>query len=156
MPGFSSVVVLGNLTCDPELLYTSQGAALCQFALAVNRKYTRKDGLKVEEVSFIDVTAWNRVAEASAEYLQKGRLALVSGRLVQDRWEDGETGQRRSKLKVVAESVQFVGGGSKDDANSQDAPAPEPAPAPEEEPAAEPPVLPPGVQRASEKFRRPA
>ena len=156
MPAFSTVVVLGNLTRDPELLYTPDGMAVCQFSLAVNRKYTRKTGEKVEEVSFIDVTAWNRMAEVSAEYLQKGRLALVAGRLVQDRWEDGETGQKRSKLKVVAESVQFVGGGSKDDANSQDAPAPEPAPAPEEEPAALPPPLPPGVKRASEKFRRPA
>ncbi len=158
MPGFSGVVVLGNLTRDPELLYTPQGAAVCQFSLAVSRKYTRKDGEKAEEVSFIDVTAWSRLAEVSAEYLKKGRLALVSGRLVQDRWEDGETRQKRSKLKVVAESVQFVGGGSKDDAPSEEAPAdvpaPEPAPASEEAPVALPPSLPPEVRRASEKRRR--
>ena len=150
MPGFCSVVVLGNLTRDPELLFTPQGAPVCQFSLAVSRKYTRKDGEKVEEVSFIDVTAWNRLAEVSAEYLKKGRLALVSGRLVQDRWEDGETGHKRSKLKVVAESVQFVGGGSKDDAPSEAAPEP----APEEAPAAEPAPLPSGVRRGSDKRRR--
>jgi single-strand DNA-binding protein len=137
MPSFCSVVLMGHLTRDPELLYTPQGAAVCDFALAVNRRFTRKDGEKVDEVAFIDVTAWNRVAEVSAEYLKKGRAVLVLGRLVQDRWEDPESGQKRSKLKVVAESVQFVGGGSKDDA-----PPSQEVPAPEEEPAAEPPPPP--------------
>jgi single-strand DNA-binding protein len=144
MPSFCSVVLLGHLARDPELRYTPQGAAVCELTLAVNRKFTRKGGEEVEEVSFIDVTVWNRTAEVSAEYLKKGRAALVSGRLVQDRWEDGETGQKRSKLKVVADSVQFLGGGSRDDASPEETtpatPAPDPVPASPEEPAALPPA----------------
>jgi single-strand DNA-binding protein len=87
---------------------------VCDFSLAVNRRYSRKDGEKVDEVAFVEITVWNRLAELAAEYLKKGRAVLASGRLVQDRWEDQATGQKRSKLRVVAESLQFLGGGSKD------------------------------------------
>src|SRR5262245_35141268 len=150
MPSFSSVVVLGHLTRDPELRYTPSGVAVCDFCLAVNRKYSRKEsGDKVEEVAFVDVTVWNRVAEISAEYLKKGRAALVAGHLAQDRWDDQTTGQKRTKLRVVGHTVQFIGGGSQDDAPSEDAVAsdeapaePAPAPVPPKGPAAKPPAKP--------------
>ena len=149
MPSVNSVVILGHLTRDPELRYTPQGAAVCEFTLALNRRYSKKDGEKVEEVAFVDVTVWNRLAEISAEYLKKGRAALVCGHLIQDRWEDKDTGQKRSKLRVVGQTVQFIGGGSKDDAPAEDAPAidespvePAPAPVPPKGPAAKPPARP--------------
>lgn len=137
MASFNSVVLLGHLTRDPELRYTPQGKAVCDFSLAVNRRFTKQDGEKVEEVAFVDVTAWNRTAEVAAEFLLKGRPVLVAGHLAQDRWQDEATGQKRSKLRVVAESLQLLGGGSKDDAApsveapAEEAPAPEaPAPVP--------------------------
>lgn len=149
MPSMNSVVLLGHLTRDPELRYTPQGAAVCEFTLALNRRYSKKDGEKVEEVAFVDVTVWNRLAEISAEYLKKGRAALVCGHLTQDRWEDKDTGQKRSKLRVVGQTVQFIGGGSKDDAPAEDttvideAPAePAPAPVPPKGQAAKPPARP--------------
>jgi single-strand DNA-binding protein len=114
MPSFNSVTLLGNLTRDPEVRYTPQGKAVCDFALAVNRRFTRQDGQKVREVAFVDLTAWGRLAELSGEYLKKGRSVLVSGHLVQDRWEDPASGQKRSRLRVVADTLQFLGG-SKDD-----------------------------------------
>ena len=150
MPSYSSVVLLGHLVRDPELRYTPSGVAVCDFTLAVNRKFTRKDsGEKVEEVAFIDVTVWNRVAEISAEYLKKGRAVLVAGHLQQDHWQDKETGQKRSKLRVVGHTVQFIGGGSQDDAPSDDLPVadeapaePAPAPVPPKGSAAKPPAKP--------------
>src|SRR5579872_4708000 len=116
MASFNQVVLMGHLTRDPELRYTPQGVAVCDFALAVNRKFTKKDGEKVEEVAFVDVTCWNRLAEIAAEFLLKGRALLISGHLVQDRWEEEGTGKKRSKLRVIADTLQFLGGGSKDDA----------------------------------------
>src|SRR5579864_1180790 len=116
MPSFNHVVLLGNLTRDPELRYTPQGVAVSDLALAVNRKFTKKDGEQVEEVAFVDVTAWARLAEICAEFLKKGSPMLVGGRLAQDRWEDESSGQKRSRLRVVAETIQFLGSGSKDDA----------------------------------------
>jgi single-strand DNA-binding protein len=130
MPNANLVVLMGHLTADPELRYTPQGAAVCDFTIASNRRYTKEDGEKQEEVVFVDVTAWRRQAETCAEYLKKGSCAHVEGRLVQESWEDKETGKKRSKLKIVANSVQFVGGGSKDDE-----PAPEAEPPKQEAPA---------------------
>lgn len=115
MSSFSSAVLVGNLTADPELRYLSTGPAVASFSLGLNRKFTRKDGEKGEEVSFVDVTCWDRLAEVAAQFLKKGRKVLVSGYLKQDRWEDKETGQKRSKLCVVASQIQFLGGGSRDD-----------------------------------------
>ena len=145
MPGFSHVALLGHLTRDPELRYTPQGAAVCDLSVAVNHKFTKKDGEKAESVAFVDVTVWNRQAETSAEFLKKGRLVLVSGRLSQDRWEDPKTGQKRSKLQVVAASVQFLGGGSKDDESSNEAVPEESAEEPEAPvaPKISPPAKPP-------------
>ena len=133
MPSFNSVVLMGHLARDPELRYTPQGSAVCDFAIGMNRRFKRKDSDElVDEVTFVEITAWNRTAETCAEYLKKGRLVLVCGFLKQDRWEDTESGAKRSKVKVVAQEVQFIGKGSQDDAS---APAPEeetpqPAPAP--------------------------
>jgi single-strand DNA-binding protein len=141
MVSFNSTVLAGHLARDPELRYTPQGKAVSDFTIAVNRRFTRSSGEKVEEVAFVDVTVWDRMAENCAEYLKKGRAVLVQGRLVQDRWQDESTGQKRSKIKVVAERVQFLGSGSSDDA----APAPEaaaeeaPEQAPEQAPAPVPP-----------------
>jgi single-strand DNA-binding protein len=130
MANANLVVLMGHLTADPELRYTPQGAAVCDFTIASNRRWTKEDGEKQEDVVFMDVTAWKRLAETCAEYLKKGKCAYVEGRLVQEHWEDKETGKKRSKHKIVANSVQFVGAGSKDDE-----PAPEAEPPKGETPA---------------------
>lgn len=133
MASFNHVVLLGRLTRDPELRYTAQGSAVAELGLAVNRRYNRKDGEQVDEVVFVDVTLWSRLAEVSAEFLKKGREVLVSGHLAQDRWQDEATGQKRSKLRVVGDVLQFLGGGgSKDDAATPAEPEPAAAPEPAE------------------------
>jgi single-strand DNA-binding protein len=105
----NKVILIGNLTRDPELRYTPQGKAVCEFAIAVNSSYTNKQsGQKVEEVSFIDIVAWGKTGEVVAEYLKKGRPVYVEGRLKQDRWESPE-GKKMSKIRVTAENIQFLG-----------------------------------------------
>src|SRR6516162_1970483 len=109
MASFNKVILLGNLTRDPELRYTPQGAAVCEFALALNYVYTNKQtGQKVEEVSYIDLVAWGKTGETIAEYMKKGRQILVEGRLKQDRWES-QDGKKMSKVRVTVESFTFVG-----------------------------------------------
>ena len=111
MATVNKVMLLGNLTRDPELRYTPQGAAVCEFSLALNRSYTNKQsGQRVDEVTYIDCVAWGRTAEVSAEYLKKGRPVFVEGRLTQDRWES-QDGKKMSKVRVTAEQVTFLGGG---------------------------------------------
>jgi len=137
MASVNKVMLLGNLTRDPELRYTPQGAAVCEFALALNRVYTNKQsGQRVEEVHFVDIVAWGRTAELVAEYLKKGRQAFVEGRLTQDRWESPE-GKKMSKLRVTAESVTFVGSRPPGE-GGKPSPAAAPEGAPAEEPAAGP------------------
>jgi single-strand DNA-binding protein len=109
MANFNRVILLGNLTRDPELRYTPNNAPVCSFDLAVNRSYTTQAGERREEVCFITIVAWGKQAETCAEYLSKGRPALVEGRLTQRSWETPE-GQKRSKHEVVADRVQFLGG----------------------------------------------
>ncbi|HEY3225874.1 MAG TPA: single-stranded DNA-binding protein [Planctomycetota bacterium] len=109
MASLNKVLLIGNLTRDPELRYTPQGAAVCEFAIAMNRTFNSKTGEKKEEVTFIDIVAWARTAEICAEYLKKGRPVFVEGRLQQDRWEQPD-GQKRSRIRVTAERVQFLGG----------------------------------------------
>lgn len=139
MSDLNSVVLVGRLTRDPELRYTPQGAPVGEFSLATHRRYSKKSGEHVEEVSFIDVVAWNRLAEVAAEFLKKGRQVIVSGQLIQDRWEDKDSGQKRSKIRVLAQTLQFLGGGSKDEETSEsEVPFEEPAPAPEVPPAPAP------------------
>lgn len=108
MASLNRVLLIGNLTRDPELRYTPGGAAVCEFAIAINRSYTSKTGEKKDEVAYIDIVAWARQAEICAEYLKKGRSVFVEGRLTQDRWE--QDGQKRSRVRVTADRVQFLGG----------------------------------------------
>ena len=118
MANFNKVIIAGNLTRDPELRYTPKGTAVARFTLAVNRTHTSETGEKKEEVSFIDVDAWGRQAEVVAQYLKKGRPFLVEGRLKQDTWEDKNTHQKQSKLKVVLESFCFIDGNRGDTAGA--------------------------------------
>lgn len=110
MASLNSVTLLGNLTRDPELRYTPQGTAVATFGLAVNRRY-QQEGQQREEVCFVDIVAFGRQAETVNEYLAKGNLALVEGRLQWRSWETPE-GQKRSKHEVVANNVQFMPRGS--------------------------------------------
>jgi single-strand DNA-binding protein len=107
MASFNKVILAGNLTRDPELRYTPKGTAVARITLAVNRTYT-VEGEKKEEVSFVDVDVWGRQAEVISQYMKKGRPLLIEGRLKQDTWEDKNTKQKQSKLKVVLESFSFI------------------------------------------------
>ena len=108
MASVNKVMLIGNLTRDPEIKYTPKGTAIADIALAVNRTYSTESGEKREEVTFIDVTLWGRVAEIVGEYCKKGRPLFVEGRLQLDSWDDKTTGQKRSKLKVVGENIQLL------------------------------------------------
>ena len=112
MASFNKVILIGNLTRDPDLRTTSNGTAICDLGLAVNRRWRDQAGRDQEETTFVDVTAWNRTAENCAQYLQKGAPVLVEGRLHLEQWEDRNGGGKRSKLSVVAETVQFLAGRS--------------------------------------------
>ncbi|NKB81180.1 MAG: single-stranded DNA-binding protein [Nitrospirales bacterium] len=106
MLGFNKVILIGNLTRNPELRYTPNGTAVANFALAVNRRFRQADDQK-EEVCYIDIVVFGKQAEHCGQYLAKGDGAIVDGRLQQRRWET-EDGQRRSKHEVVAQSVTFL------------------------------------------------
>ena len=109
MASFNKVILLGNLTRDPEVRYTPKGTAVTDLGLAVNRTYTADNGEKREEVTFVDVTFWGRTAEVAGEYLKKGRPVFVEGRLQLDSWDDKQSGQKRTKLKVIGENMQMLG-----------------------------------------------
>ncbi len=111
MANFNKVILVGNLTRDPEVRYTPKGTAVAEVGLAINRFIPASDGGdKREETTFVDVTLWGRTAEIAGEYLKKGRPVLIEGRLQLDTWDDKTSGQKRSKLKVVGESLQLLGG----------------------------------------------
>jgi single-strand DNA-binding protein len=110
MASFNKVILLGNLTRDPEVRYTPKGSAVCDLGIAVNRVYTTDSGEKREEVTYVDVVLWARLAEIAGEYLKKGRPVFIEGRLQMDSWDDKQTGQKRTKLRVVGESMQLLGG----------------------------------------------
>jgi single-strand DNA-binding protein len=112
MANYNRVILMGNLTRDPELRYTPNGSAVVNFSIAVNRRY-KVDNEKREETSFFDIVFFGKRAETIAEYMKKGRPLLVEGRLQQRRWETDE-GQKRSKVEVVGENFQFMGGRSQD------------------------------------------
>jgi single-strand DNA-binding protein len=112
MASFNKVILVGNLTRDPELRYTPKGMAIAKVGLAVNRVWTNEAGEKKEEVTFVDVDVFGRTAENVGQYMRKGSPILIEGRLRLDQWDDKQTGQKRSKLGVVAETVQFLGSGS--------------------------------------------
>src|ERR671927_1541492 len=110
MASFNKVILLGNLTRDPEVRYTPKGSAVCDLGLAVNRQYTLDSGEKREEVTYVDVVLWARLAEIAGEYLKKGRPVFIEGRLQLDTWDDKQSGQKRSKLRVIGETMQMLGG----------------------------------------------
>lgn len=146
MASFNKVILAGNLTRDPELRYTPKGTAIAQFTLAVNRTWKSETGENKEEVSFIDVDAFGRQAEVIGQYMKKGRPFLVEGRLKQDTWEDKNTHQKQSKIKVVLESFSFIDSNRGDGGGGAPAAAPRPRP-PTPPPAAEGPAdadVPPG------------
>lgn len=130
MANLNKVLLMGNLTRDPEVRYTPKGTAVTELGIAVNRTYSGENGEKREEVTFVDVTVWGRSAENAGEYLRKGRPVFIEGRLQLDSWEDKQSGQKRNKLKVVADNVQFLGsprggsGGGPDEGGSYESAQP--------------------------------
>ena len=132
MANVNKVFLIGNITRDPVLRHTPNGSAVTELGIATNRQYMTKEGERREEVTFIDVTVWNRQAETCCEYLKKGQPVHVEGFLKMDSWEDKATGEKRSKLKVEADRVQFLGSRRGDDGgmpggDEDDAPASAPA-----------------------------
>lgn len=109
MASFNSVHLMGNLSRDPELRFLPNGKAVANFSIAMNHKWKTESGEQKEDVCFCDITVWGKTAENCAQYLKKGRPVFVSGRLKQETWDDKQTGAKRSKLGVVAETVQFLG-----------------------------------------------
>src|SRR5579859_7824023 len=142
MASFNKVVLVGNLTRDPELRYTPKGTAIAKIGVAVNRVWTNEAGEKKEEVTFVDVDVFGRTAENVGQYMRKGRPILIEGRLRLDQWDDKQTGQKKSKLGVVAETVQFLGSptGGGGEGGEPRRPAPPSAPS---APSAEPDMPPP-------------
>ncbi len=111
MANLNKVMIIGNLTADPEVRTTPRGNSLTELRLAVNRITNGQgDGERREETTFLDVTCWGRTGEIAAQYLSKGRPVFIEGRLQQDSWEDKQTGQRRSRIRIIAENLQLLGG----------------------------------------------
>jgi single-strand DNA-binding protein len=130
MPNYNKVILMGNLTRDPEVKYTSGGTAIAKLGMAINRTWTNKEGQKQEETTFVDVDAFGRQAEVIGQYLKKGRPVMIEGRLKLDQWDDKQTGQKRSKLGVTLEGFQFLdsrgeggGGGGGGQGYQSDTPA---------------------------------
>jgi len=111
MPALNKVLLMGNLTRDPELRVTPKGTPICQFALAINRQFKMESGESREEVIYVDIEAWGKQGETIAKYCTKGRPLYVEGRLRLDQWEDKNTKEKRSRMKVVLEQFQFLGDG---------------------------------------------
>ncbi|RFC42680.1 MAG: single-strand DNA-binding protein [Verrucomicrobia bacterium] len=109
MANLNKVMVIGNLTRDPEIKYTPKGSAIADIALAINRNYTTDSGEKREETTYVDIVLYGRLAEIAGEYLKKGRPVYIEGRLKLDTWDDKQTGQKRSKMRVVGEGLQLLG-----------------------------------------------
>jgi single-strand DNA-binding protein len=110
MPNLNKVMLMGNLTRDPEIKYTPKGMAIANFGIAVNRVWSNEGGEKQEEVTFIDIEMFGRKAEVVGEYFKKGKPIYVEGRLKLDSWDDKTSGQKKSKLKVIGETFEFLGG----------------------------------------------
>ncbi len=120
MASFNKVILVGNLTRDPDLRVTPSGNSVCNIGLAVSRSYTTKDGDKKEETAFIDVDSFGRQAEIINQYFSKGRPIMIEGRLKFGQWESKD-GEKRSKLSVIMESFQFLGGKNDGDGQSSNA-----------------------------------
>jgi len=150
MSNFNKVFLMGRLTRDPELRYTPQGTSVSDIGLAVNREYTHQNGERRKETVFVDVTLWKKQAEICCQYLKKGNPIFIEGRLAMDSWE-GQDGQKRTKMRVVAENFQFLGGGRGSGGE---------APMPDVEGSSDgPPPAPPGESRRGgdygASYRRP-
>jgi single-strand DNA-binding protein len=113
MANLNKVMLIGNLTRDPELRYTPSGKAVTDVSIAINRVWVNDQGQKQEDTTFVDVTLWGRQAELAQQYLTKGRGIYIEGRLQMDTWDDKETGKKRSRLKVVGENMQFLPDGGR-------------------------------------------
>ena len=120
MANVNKVILIGNCTRDPEVRYTPKGTAVADIGLAMNRYFSSDGGERREETTFVDVTLWGRQAEVAGEYLKKGRPVYIEGRLQMDSWDDKNTGQKRTKLKIVGEQMQLLG--SRDNGGSSSAP----------------------------------
>lgn len=123
MPSLNKVMLIGNLTREPEIKHTPKGTAIAAFSLAINRNYTTETGEKREEVTFVELDAFGRVAEIIGQYAKKGHPLFVEGRLKLDTWNDKQSGEKRSKLKVTVESIQLLGGRPQESAQPEN-PAP--------------------------------
>jgi single-strand DNA-binding protein len=124
MANLNRVLLIGNLTRDPDLRYTPKGTAVAEIALAINRIYSGDDGERKEETTFVDITLWARLAEIAGQYLKKGRPVFIEGRLQLDTWDDKQTGQKRSRMRVVAENMQLLGNRQEGDPPPSGQPAP--------------------------------
>lgn len=169
MASFNKVILLGNLTRDPQLRYLPSQTAVCDFGLACNRKFKGAQGEDREEVTFVDCTAFGKQAEVINQYCQKGKGLFVEGRLKFDQWEDKQGGGKRSKLSVVIENFQFIGGpgggggggggAAAGDEYSQDSSAGGPArgaargPAPQRGPGAQRPAAPQQPYGEEQQFK---
>ena len=111
MASFNKVILMGNLTRDPDLKTTPSGLSICKLGLAINRVFNKQDGTRGEETTFVDVDAFGKSAETLAKYMSKGKPLMLEGRLKFDSWESPQ-GDKRSKLGVVLENFQFIGGTS--------------------------------------------
>jgi len=139
MANFNKVIIAGNLTRDPELRYTPKGIAIAHFSLAINRTWKNETGETKEEVTFVEVDAFGRQAEVIGQYMKKGKPFLVEGRLKLDQWEDKNTHQKQSKLKVVLEGFSFIDSKGPESSLPPEPARPRPAaPAPEAPPSAGP------------------
>ena len=123
MRGFSKAIIAGNITRDPELRSTPNGASVCSFSVAVNRVYRDSNGEQKEEVSFIDCSAWGKLGEMISQYAKKGSGVLVSGRLSQRSWEDKNGGGKRSRVEIVVEDFNFTGNARDNGSSNYSAPA---------------------------------
>ncbi|MBI4663188.1 MAG: single-stranded DNA-binding protein [Verrucomicrobia bacterium] len=130
MANYNKVILIGNLTRDPELRYTPKGMAIAKLSLAVNRNWRdANSGELKEEVTYVDIDAFGKQAETLGQYVKKGSPLMVEGRLRLDTWEDKQTNQKRSKLGVVLESFQFLDSLKNREAGATEAPRNRPAPA---------------------------
>lgn len=122
MSSFNLVVLMGNLTRDPEMRYTPKGTPVAEIGLAVNRKWKTEDGELREEVSFFNCAAFGRTAEIIHEYLRKGAPLLIHGRLKQETWDDKQTGAKRFAVKIIIESMTMIGGGNRQEGGQDQRP----------------------------------
>ena len=140
MASFNKVILMGNLTRDPELRYTPKGTALARVGIAVNRVWRTETGEQKEEVTFVDIDAYGRQAETLCQYMKKGSPLLVEGRLRLHTWEDKQTNQKRSALRVDLENFRFVGPAGPRDPDAPSAPSPRPSRPVQAAPATEAPA----------------